>query len=119
MAQRMTIVAALLALIAAILIYQFFYKDWQYKRAAIAQRNELIKIIRPARARLVAIEKDVKTCLNDIARDHYVGDRKAFCNKILDENSELGTKTDAATLVLSDLDSAVRRRYNGIPPGWW
>jgi hypothetical protein len=115
----MTILVTLLALIAAILIYQFFYKDWEYKRAAIAQRDELMKILAPAKARLAAIEKDVRSCLNDLAKDHYTGDRKTFCNKIIDENSELGTKTQAATLVLSDLDSAVRRRYNGIPPGWW
>jgi len=109
----------LLALVAALLLYEFVYKDWVYKRSALAQRDELMKVISPARARLAAIDKDVKACLDDLVKDRYRGERQAYCAKILDENSKLGTEAQAAMLVLADLDSAVRRRYNGIPPSWW
>jgi hypothetical protein len=116
---KSTISVVLLALVAALLLYEFVYKDWTYKRSALAQRDELMKVISPARARLAAIDKDVKACFDDLVKDRYSGERKTYCDKMIDENSKVGTEAQAATLILADLDSAVRRRYNGIPPAWW
>jgi hypothetical protein len=116
---KTTILLVLLALIVGLLFYQFVYKDWQYRRSALAQRDELLKRLYPVKKRMAEIKTDVQSCYDDILKDTFRGEREKFCHKITEENSKLSIEAQAVSMVFGELDRAVRNRFNGIPPAWW
>lgn len=107
------LIVYLLPAVVLLLGYQFLYREYAYRRAAIAERDTFLREIKDEWKKIEKARADKDACS---ARYGLLSKK---CEPLNLEFEKVLRKASGVEDRLNRLHQAVLSRYDGIAPSWW